>query len=550
MKSIFSIFCLFFLFLSQKIEACHYQTVLKNPLLTDDLELFLTHIFTRLPSDSYATLIKQISTQHSKDIEIYKELTKQIPSITLSALTTLQRTLDALRTQKKEMAQQTAALIGSKKINGYLEIGTPGRYVTTLKKYLDLTGPCFVMPSEEKLSDVVENGALLKVGKSIPLTYDPIGLPHESLDLVTCFIGLHHAPEEKLDTFIASIFKILRPGGIFIIRDHDATEKNLPLLHVVHSVYNAGTGVSPEEESAEIRNFKPVAEWIKCIEKHGFTVTEKQMLQKNDPTANTLLCFIKKETAQDATLKKIDAELEQQKDYYRPPFQSYLTAPEWYSVKLIKDYGTFLEHTPWFDYPYIKSISSYWSVWKKASMTNYKKYGFRSSFLSSYALMNGFIGLTVTGAFLQLSALAVVPRFLFHLPGQEEPRSIQLLIKDENHRVEKIDTRIAVKDEYANGLRLIEIPRYTPFTQIIQKLAPRNDISILRIAGQKQVQIKIELPGSQKIAVPDCEFLYDYEVVTQKNKREGYLNVPLSALKKTIKDLEALNITILQVVDY
>jgi SAM-dependent methyltransferase len=42
-----------------------------------------------------------------------------------------------------------------------------------------------------------------------------------SLDLVTCHIGLHHMAPEQLRPFLASVHRVLRPGGLFVVRDHD-----------------------------------------------------------------------------------------------------------------------------------------------------------------------------------------------------------------------------------------------------------------------------------------------------------------------------------------
>ena len=54
----------------------------------------------------------------------------------------------------------------------------------------------------------------------LPLgNYDPIApasIPDASADLVTCYIGLHHAEPRTLAPFIASLARVLRPGGHFI----------------------------------------------------------------------------------------------------------------------------------------------------------------------------------------------------------------------------------------------------------------------------------------------------------------------------------------------
>jgi len=114
--------------------------------------------------------------------------------------------------------------------------------------------------------------------------------------MVTCFIGLHHIPEDKIDDFLQSIRRVLRPGGSFMLVDHDVTNDNtLDLAHLAHSTYNAVMGISELDEKNEIRNFRSMQYWSEKLEKHGFgkSVTLSQpMIRKDDPTKNTMLRFV------------------------------------------------------------------------------------------------------------------------------------------------------------------------------------------------------------------------------------------------------------------
>ncbi len=200
-----------------------------------------------------------------------------------------------LQTQKQEMVRQTKEFVGLKQINGYLEIGTPGRYITSLKKELSLYAPFFAMPSQETFFDSIERGSLFPVARILPLTYEPLPtiIPTESLDLVTCYTGLHHIPHEQLSQFLSSLARVLRPGGLLLVREHNATKQLIPLLHVVHSVFNAVNEVLPEEERSEVRNFQPIDTWIDIITAYGFVVYPLHLTEGNDPTDNRLLCFKK-----------------------------------------------------------------------------------------------------------------------------------------------------------------------------------------------------------------------------------------------------------------
>ena len=49
----------------------------------------------------------------------------------------------------------------------------------------------------------------------------------QSLDFVGCYVGLHHMTVARLVPFLASIRRVLRPGGVFIVREHDVRDENL-----------------------------------------------------------------------------------------------------------------------------------------------------------------------------------------------------------------------------------------------------------------------------------------------------------------------------------
>ena len=120
----------------------------------------------------------------------------------------------------------------------------------------DFKGPVFLTNDYKpnySLSDSMERGGLRKVGRFFDLdNYVPISpvVPDESLDLVTCYIGLHHCPIDRLEAYLASIFRVLRKGGHFVLRDHDAkTAEMKTFCSLVHTVFNVGFGVSWEENT-------------------------------------------------------------------------------------------------------------------------------------------------------------------------------------------------------------------------------------------------------------------------------------------------------------
>ncbi len=127
--------------------------------------------------------------------------------------------------------------------------------------------------------------------------YAPIELPARSADLVSCYVGLHHMQPDKLEPFLASIARIVRPGGYFVVRDHDVRDQVLHnFVSLAHCVFNAGLGESWSANAAELRHFAGVDDWIRRIETAGFRHTGQKIRQDGDPSDNILMAFVREET--------------------------------------------------------------------------------------------------------------------------------------------------------------------------------------------------------------------------------------------------------------
>lgn len=271
---------------------------------SDAFYRFLQNVYRLYPEDRFHTLIKECCAAHPDDESIYRRLQARLPRIK-PFLSELSYALPSLARQKREMARQALELLGDRReLDGYLEIGTTGRYLSELRRHVRFKGPLLLLndvaPGFSPV-DVVERGRLSRLGRFLPLVdYAPVpadAAADASLDLVTCFIGLHHCEPARLQAFVASIRRALRPGGLLILRDHDVTTPAMnAFVSLAHSVFNAGLGVPWEANRKEPRHFAPVAEWSRRLEAAGFRDTGKRLLQLHDPSANTLMAFVRSGT--------------------------------------------------------------------------------------------------------------------------------------------------------------------------------------------------------------------------------------------------------------
>jgi SAM-dependent methyltransferase len=278
-----------------------FKSVLGDVRWHDALYKFLQNIYRLYPEDRFHALIKTATQELDNDEAIYRSIQRQLPSIK-PFHADLTYALPSLFKQKKEMARQTLDLLGvMRSFNGYAEIGSTGRYISELRKHIEVTGSIVLVnelaPSNSPV-DIMERGGLAKIGVFNPLSnYVPLCLADESYDLVSCYIGLHHIPLDRLDPFINSFARALKPGGLFILRDHDVVSSEMnTFVSLIHTIFNAGLGVPWESNQAELRFFKPVAQWEQQLQTHGLQTLGKRLLQPHDPSDNVLMAFVKGST--------------------------------------------------------------------------------------------------------------------------------------------------------------------------------------------------------------------------------------------------------------
>jgi len=286
------------------LPATEFHHVFDDVELSDAFYRFLQNVFRTLPEDRFHHLIAQACKLHSDEESVYRYIQRELAGVKPFAAD-LRYALPSLFRQKAEMTSQALRVLdGRTEFDGYIEIGSKGRYYRGLNKALTLRGPrVFVDEKPQGYSpvDIMERGQVaMLAGTHVGLDdYAPLAAataPDASFDLVVCFIGLHHMTADKLTAFLASVSRVLCPGGKFIVRDHDVRTQDMrALVSLAHTVFNAGLGETWETNVAELRFFESAETWVRRLDAAGFDDAGHRILQDNDPTDNTLFCFTKRE---------------------------------------------------------------------------------------------------------------------------------------------------------------------------------------------------------------------------------------------------------------
>jgi len=279
----------------------NFWYIYSNPQLRQEFLAFLTNVFHLYPEDEFHQALIKLSGPGASDKEIYAALQEELADIS-PFLGAIRYAIPALARQKAIMADQTLELLDPHaRYNGYLEIGSTGRYISVLEDRLDITGEIFLLHTKEGgygPEDIVERGQLTKIGTHIDMgnysTQFAKVIPKESLDLVTVFIGFHHCPVKKRGEFISSVRDLLRPGGKLILRDHDAHNEDMwRMAALAHDTFNAGTHQSWQVNESELRNFYSLEFITGYLTEIGFRREGSVHFQDGDPTRNGLMGFTK-----------------------------------------------------------------------------------------------------------------------------------------------------------------------------------------------------------------------------------------------------------------
>lgn len=262
---------------------------------------FFKNVFNLYPEEKIHQLIADATALKTDDKSIYTAVQAKLDDIT-PMFSTFEYALPALTKQKDEMARQTLDLLGKGgTYDGYLEIGSSGRYLDYLEEQIDIEGERYYADGKEpgySVTEMIDRGQVAIGATYIPLAdyktlYADI-IPKESLDLVTIYIGFHHCPLNLREPFISSIRDTLRVGGKLVLRDHDCdTEEQKTMVALAHDVFNMGTNETWDYNKKEIRNFYSLAFICEFVGRIGFRFEKRTLFQKGDPTKNALMLFTK-----------------------------------------------------------------------------------------------------------------------------------------------------------------------------------------------------------------------------------------------------------------
>jgi len=279
-----------YIYAQNKVEVSNFYEIVKKDEYKDKFYDFLLNVFRTNEKRVFYTLLDAIDKFDNTDA-IYLHIQKEckISAKTLLSPASVVKIIKQIFKQNKTIKEQTQALL-TRDIDSFLLIEpTDKTKATKLYSAIDkinLSDVLGIFPKKADTSFFIQNN------ETIIDTLEKVG--SESVELVSIYGGLHHLTKENRLKAHAQIQRILKPKGLFILREHDVTDDDMfKFVSLIHAVFNAVTGESLEEENQELREFESLETIVNDVTKAGFKETGERLKQYGDPSENTLLCFEK-----------------------------------------------------------------------------------------------------------------------------------------------------------------------------------------------------------------------------------------------------------------
>ncbi len=209
------------------------------------------------------------------------------------------------------------------------------------------------------------------------------------------------------------------------------------------------------------------------------------------------------------------------------------TVEDHFYYEVENEYAHFLHLTPFYEFPY---KDKYVDLWKLPLFgPNMIRKIERKHYLSSqYAFKAGYGYLILKGT-----------RSVY---APEIPE-ILAIVKDLPDDVTTIDPQIQFKEDLGNNTKLVLLPRYEPFTEIVKKFSTHN-IQLLELAGNRTILVSaLTQPGSDKEYTPPG-LIFSIPIATNPSEKRMIMVIPVSSLVGLLPELEHRGIKTEHIYDY
>jgi len=172
--------------------------------------------------------------------------------------------------------------------------------------------------------------------------------------------------------------------------------------------------------------------------------------------------------------------------------------PEWMQVEMVQAFGQYMDHTPWYRFPFISVLKSYFEVLFKEFGKVSQKTGVMQALADQGFITDLVPGVVMSLILGQMWLLAFPLRKLvgeqYDAAGLHEKL---LVLSPYKSNWSQIDPRIQNVKSLGHGLFTFQIPTFKLFTDVLINLARKSPLTtILSISNNVSIQVKLETPSN------------------------------------------------------
>jgi hypothetical protein len=194
---------------------------------------------------------------------------------------------------------------------------------------------------------------------------------------------------------------------------------------------------------------------------------------------------------------------------------------EWMQVEIVQMFGESMNHTPWYRFPFVDIIKTYFDVFLKEVLVVAQRHGWMNALGGSGFLTDLIPGVVMSLLFGQMAALAYPLRLAIGDSYEASSLVEQLVVTAPQHiKWSTVDSRITRVSQVVDGLWLLTIPTFKLFTEVLINIAEAIPLAtVLQISNQSVIQLKVEIldvgTQQQAVTISDLNHLSGCEVKFQ-----------------------------------
>ena len=238
-------------------------------------------------------------------------------------------------------------------------------------------------------------------------------------------------------------------------------------------------------------------------------------------------------------------------------------------MEFVQEFGEFMQQAPWFRFPFMKMLSTYFSTLSHEFRIVERKHGMERAGFSMGFIISLVPGIVMGGVFSALSALAIPCNMAF---GQEfdgfvytaeaASKQLQRLVVTLNSTSGEHMDWTAVHDDISAelvvpGIYMLRVPAFQAFTEVIKCLAhvpEGKGLHIVRVADQTEIQVRISTEDATQLAqiraFRHCTVEFDYTIPCAPKMSHAACCVAVPMLLPFIRHCEAAGVAVSHVYDF